>query len=155
LLIGACGSGAAPGEGNFVAATIDGVGWRANGAAMTRALPMTSTIMFAMAGYTPLPSTDFTSNAPAPGTPRLRIEFTGATPAPGSYDIASTRDLQVTYGPDENRTFAAQTGTIVISRIDPDGVDGTFSFVGLLTPGGPETVAVTGGSFSAPIWIVP
>ena len=155
LLLGACGSEAAPGEGKFVAAMIDGVSWRATGEATTHFDSRTSTVLFGIRGYTPLPPSDVMSNAPAPGTPRLNIGFTGGDHQPGSYDIATTADMTVTYGPDENRSFAAQTGTVVISRIDQSGVDGTFSFTGRLTPDGPDTVAVTRGSFSAPIGIVP
>jgi len=154
LLIAACDE-AQPGQGKFMAATIDGTYWRATGQASQQAI--LDMHYFGIRGYTPMmPAADGSfTNAPAPGEPRLDIIFTNIPPEPGTYDIATTTNIAVTYGPDESRTSAAQTGTVEITRIAQYGVDGTFAFTGSLTPGGPDTVAVTQGSFSAPILIVP
>jgi hypothetical protein len=149
VLIAACSGGGAAGGGGAgsVAATVNGQRWQVlgQGSVLTTADGTTSLTIL---GFTPLPGSTKQADR---SKPALEIVFSGVVPGAGSYDLATTAFLSVMYWPDQTHVYGAETGSLVISRITADHVDGTFDFTAILAPSGPDTVTVTDGSFSVPI----
>jgi hypothetical protein len=115
------------------------------GSKLTTADGMTSLTIL---GYTPLPGSTKQADR---SKPMLEILFSGVVPVAGPYDVATTTSMTVMYMPDQTRIFGGETGTVVISHIAAEAVDGTFDLTAILAPSGPDTITVTGGSFSVPI----
>ena len=144
-LIAGCGGGA--GGDYYMAATIDGQQWRttAQGAELTTAGGITSLTIL---GYTPLAP----GSKQADGTkPQIDIVFNGTVPQAGSYDVPAFTALSIIYSPSMPMYYGAMTGTVRISLITADLVDGTFAFVAPRSAGDPQPVNVTDGLFHAPI----
>jgi hypothetical protein len=140
LLVAGCGAGA---DDYYMTARIDGQLWRARGQGSEFAAVTSFTVL----GYTPLDG----SRQADPAKPQLEIVFSGVIPQAGSYDIATTASLTVMYMPDPQTIYGASSGVVQMSRITANVADGTFAFMALLAPNGPQLLNVTEGSFHVPI----
>ncbi len=143
LLVVGCGSGGNGASGDsFVAATVDGVGWRVVGvgSVLTTAAGKPSLTIL---GYTPLPGSTKQADTTKP---MLDIVFSGVVPVAGSYDVAMTDSLTVMYMPDRSIIYGADTGNVTITTITSSMVEGTFAFSGSAL-GVAQALAVSEGSF--------
>jgi hypothetical protein len=141
----ACGGGGVGGGGDgFMAATVDGVTWRAIGAGSVLTIDGGAPTLTVL-GYTPIGGSNKQADR---DKPQLEIVFTGGEPGPGTYDIAATPSLTVMYMPERTSIYGADSGEVRIAHIDSNRIDGSFAFVATLAPSGPDTVTVTGGEFS-------
>jgi hypothetical protein len=142
-----CGSGGGDDSGaSFVAATIDGVAWRALGQG-SRLTTATGEPSLTILGYTPL---GFGSKQADDTKPMLELVFTGVVPEAGTYDVATTSSLTAMYMPDSTVLYGGDTGSVTIARITSAMADGTFAFVAT-APGVSMALTVTDGSFRVPI----
>jgi hypothetical protein len=129
-----------------MAATVDGVAWRATGAGAVLTTPA-GVPSLTVIGYSPVAG----STQADRDKPQLEIVFTGSEPPAGTYDIVTTASLTVMYMPDRASVYGAYSGRVTIAHIDSDSADGSFEFIAELAPAGPDVVLVTEGTFSVPI----
>ena len=141
-----CGGGGGGASQYFVAATIDGVAWRALGQG-SRFTTTTGEPSLTILGYTPLPGSSKQADTTKP---MLEFVFSGVIPTAGTYDVATTSALTAMYMPERTTLYGGDTGSVTIATITSTMTDGTFTFVAT-APGKPAPVAVTDGSFRIPI----